>query len=128
MAKKAANAAEATPDRAGVLTTALLRAGTHLGVTQAALAEIIGVSPATVSRMAAGSYRLDPRKKEWEFAALFVRLFRSLDSIVGANDQTARAWLGSENRGLNGIPAELIRRAEGLIRVVQYLDATRGRI
>ncbi|MBI2312796.1 MAG: XRE family transcriptional regulator [Betaproteobacteria bacterium] len=128
MAKRANTAAEAAPARATVLTKALLRAGVHLGVTQAALAEIIGVSPATVSRMAAGSYRLDPRKKEWELAALFVRLFRSLDSIVGADERTAKAWLGSENRGLNGIPADLIRRAEGLIRVVHYLDAARGRI
>ena len=56
---------------------------------------------------------------------LFVRAFRSLDSIVGA-DETARQWLSSENLGLNGRPIDLIGQTEGLVRVVQYLDASRG--
>ena len=30
-----------------------------------------------------GSYALDPTRKEWEFALLLIRAFRSLDSIVG---------------------------------------------
>jgi uncharacterized protein (DUF2384 family) len=52
-------------------------------------------------------------------------VFRSLDSIVG-DEATARKWLASENLGLNGRPIELIRSTEGLVRVVQYLDASRG--
>ena len=58
---------------------------------------------------------------------LFVRVFRSLDSIVG-NEQAARQWLNSENRGLNGRPVDLIRQTEGLVRVVHYLDASRSRV
>jgi uncharacterized protein (DUF2384 family) len=42
------------------------------------------------------------------------------------DETTARKWLNSENRGLNGRPIELIRNTEGLVRVVQYLDASRG--
>jgi uncharacterized protein (DUF2384 family) len=52
-------------------------------------------------------------------------VFRSLDSIVG-DEQTARRWLNSDNRALNGKPIDLIRRTDGLVRVVQYLDASRG--
>ena len=63
--------------------------------------------------------------KEWEFGLLFVRLFRSLDSIVG-EESTARNWLTSDNRGLNGRPLDLISNTEGLVRVVHYLDASRG--
>ena len=63
--------------------------------------------------------------KEWEFGLLFVRLFRSLDSIVG-EESSARKWLDSDNRALNGRPIELISNTEGLVRVVHYLDASRG--
>ena len=87
--------------------------------------DVLGVSPPTVSRLYAGQYQLNQNRKEWDFALLFVRVFRSLDSIVG-DEPTARQWLQSENRGLNAKPIELIRNTEGLVRVVQYLDASRA--
>ena|SRR5271167_2186517 len=116
------------PEPRRILTSAVLRASALLEITQSSLAQILGLSPSTVSRMASGSYALDDQKKEWELGALFVRLFRSLDAVIGCNDATARAWLNGENSGLSGRPIELIRSTEGLVRVVQYLDAARGRI
>jgi len=115
----------AAPDAPTVLTKAVARAAERLGISRALLAKILGVSPPTITRLYNGDYKLDERRKEWEFALLFVRVFRSLDSIVG-NEQTARQWLNSGNRGLNGRPVDLIRQTEGLVRVVHYLDASRG--
>jgi uncharacterized protein (DUF2384 family) len=120
-----ANNLVAKPDPSSVLTKAVARAAERLDISRALLAKILGVSPPTVTRLYSGEYKLDERRKEWEFALLFVRVFRSLDSIVG-NEQTARQWLNSENRGLNGRPVDLIRQTEGLVRVVHYLDASRG--
>lgn len=110
---------------AAVLSKAVGRAAERLDVSKGLLAKIIGVSPPTISRLYSGEYLLDQRRKEWDFALLFVRAFRSLDSIVG-DEQTARKWLNSENLGLNGRPIDLIKNTEGLVRVVQYLDASRG--
>jgi len=120
-AKSAAAAAQAP----AVLSKAVARAAERLNVSRALLARVLGVSPATVTRLYAGDYRLDPNRKEWEFALLFVRAFRSLDSIVG-DEATARSWLRSGNRALNARPIDLIGSTEGLVRVVQYLDASRG--
>jgi hypothetical protein len=53
-------------------------------------------------------------------------VFRSLDAIVGGRDNDMRAWLHSHNRAVNGTPAELMLSAEGLVRVLHYLDANRG--
>ncbi len=116
------------PEPRRVLTGAVLRACALLEITQSGLAQILGLSPSTVSRMASGAYALDMQKKEWELGALFVRLFRALDAVIGCNDSAARVWLNGPNQGLAGRPIDLIRSTEGLVRVVQYLDCARGRI
>ena len=108
-----------------VLSKAVTRAADRLDIPHSLLAKVLGVSPSTVTRLYSGAYQLDQKRKEWEFALLFVRAFRSLDSIVGEVN-AARKWLASKNRGLNGRPIELIGNTEGLVRVVQYLDASRG--
>jgi transcriptional regulator with XRE-family HTH domain len=114
-------------DPATVLSQATIRAARLLGVSQAALADVLGVSAATMSRVASGHKTLEPGSKPWQLAALFVRLFRALDAIVGSDD-AARAWLRGANAGLGGVPMELIRDPAGLSRVVDYLDASRARL
>lgn len=114
-------------NKSTVLTKAVVNTATYLGLPKAGLAHILGVSPATVSRLYAGTYRLSPERKEWEFGVLLVRLFRSLDSIVGGAADDAKKWLASENNAFSGKkPAELIKSTEGLVRVITYLDACRA--
>jgi len=110
-----------------VLTKAVVKTATYLDLPKVKLAHILGVSAATVTRLYANTYLLSPTKKEWDFAVLLVRLFRSLDSIVGGATEDARKWLASENKAFAGRkPAELIESTEGLVRVVTYLDASRA--
>ncbi len=113
------------PEAGVVLAKAVLRAGQRLGLTRKALGEVLGLGPATVSRL--GPRRpLDPDSKEGEIALLLLRAWRSLDALVGGSPAAARAWFQSENRHLGGVPAALCLRLEGLVAVVQYLDALRG--
>ena len=114
------------PVKAGVVTKAVLRASTQLGLTNKVLATVIGLSEATVSRMRAGEYRLQPRHKPFELAVLFVRLYRSLDAIVGGDDAVAGAWLRNRNTALEGEPLALIQTVPELMNVIQYLDARRA--
>ncbi len=119
---------DTAPDPSTTLTKAVVRAAGLLGLTQVALADVLGMSGATASRLVGGSYALQPaRKREWEFALLFVRLYRSLDAIVG-NERDAQTWLRNENLALGQRPVDLIRGAEGLVRVLHYLDASRSRV
>ncbi|HEV8217939.1 MAG TPA: MbcA/ParS/Xre antitoxin family protein [Gemmatimonadaceae bacterium] len=115
------------PEPAPVLAKALLAAAGRIGIRNRQLAAIIGSSEASVSRLQHGR-GLGPDTKEGELALLFLRLYRSLDALVGGDDAKARDWLHSENAHLAGIPAERIRTVEGLVDVVQYLDAMRGRL
>ena len=122
---KTANTQNLKPEASSVLSKAVTRAAERLEISRATLSKILGVSAATVTRLYAGDSTLDQRRKEWEFGLLFVRVFRSLDSIVG-NEETARTWLKSQNFALRGRPIDLICNTEGLVRVTQYLDASRG--
>lgn len=115
-------------EETAVLTKAVTRAARLLGLTQRQVAETLGLSGPTASRLFTGKYRLSPtRAKEWELAILFVRLFRSLDALWG-HEGTARAWLEGYNTALGAAPLDLISSAAGLVRVVDYLDHARGRV
>ena len=116
-----------SPEPSTVLTKAVLGAASRLGLRNRRLAEVIGTSEATVSRLSNGR-SIDPESKHGELALLFVRLYRSLDALVGGDDAQARTWIHAHNIHLGGVPAERIRRVEGLVDVIQYLDAMRGRI
>lgn len=115
------------PEPAPVLAKAVLAAAARLGLRNRQLAAVIGSSEASVSRLQHGR-GLDPDSKEGELALLFLRLYRGLDALVGGDDDKARTWLNAENDHVAGIPAERIRTVEGLVDVVQYLDAMRGRL
>ncbi len=108
-----------------VVTKALIKAAERLEVPNGVLARIIGVSDTTVSRMRNHAL-LIPRDKPFEMAVLFIRLFRSLDALVGGDAKAAQAWLRSPNSAINDTPIEAIQRVAGLMNVIAYLDARRA--
>lgn len=116
-----------SPNAAPVLARAVLNAAERLGLRNRQLALVIGSSEASVSRLQTGR-GLDPESKEGELALLFLRVFRSLDALVGGDDDKARAWLHAHNDHVRGVPAVRMTSVEGLVDVVQYLDAMRGRL
>jgi Protein of unknown function (DUF2384) len=119
------HAAPAASDSA-IVTKAAVRAADKLGLTNKVLARVIGISEASVSRMKKGEFPLEPSQKPFELAVLFVRLYRSLDAVVGGDDAVARAWMANENTALRATPLALIQNVSGLTNVIQYLDARRA--
>jgi hypothetical protein len=109
-----------------VVAKAAIRAAERLDITSKALARILGVSEASISRMKKGEYPLDVTQKPFELAILFIRLYRSLDALVGGDDAVARAWLKNDNTALKHAPIELIQSVAGLANVISYLDARRA--
>ncbi len=115
------------PAEDAVVTKAVQRAALALGLNGRELAAILGVSEAKVSRLGRETL-LDTHKKEFELALELLRLFRSLDALVGGDEQKARAWMHAHNHYLGGVPAELVKSIQGLLGIVEYLDAMRGQI
>lgn len=114
------------PEAGSVLTKAVLRAADRLGLSGRQLAEIVGVSEATVSRWKRGESLLEAGSKPFELAALLVRTFRSLDAITGGDEAVARRWLAAPNTALAARPVERMAQVQGLVDVTTYLDARRA--
>jgi hypothetical protein len=122
---------EQHPEPAAVLTKAVMRAADLLQLNQEELADILHTSAASVSRVFNGSRTIapdGPKGKEGELALLFLRIFRSLDTVVGGDEHKARSWLRAQNRHLGAVPIELMTTITGLVNVADYLDAMRGKI
>ena len=113
----------------GVLVAkAVQRIAEFWNLTNEGLGEILGLSGSTVSRLRNGSWHFQPGTKSFELAQYLLRLFRSLDSLLGSDDAAARSWLASDNRELGGKPIDLIRSIRGLSDVADYVDDYRARV
>ena len=115
-----------SPKEGSVVTKAVLRAAEMTGVSAKVLASVLGVSESEVSRMKQARKDLAPGAKSFDLGVMFLRLFRSLDAIVGGERAVAAAWLKNHNTVLDGRPIEKIQTIAGLTDVIAYLDARRA--
>ncbi|HYN77538.1 MAG TPA: MbcA/ParS/Xre antitoxin family protein [Lamprocystis sp. (in: g-proteobacteria)] len=116
------SAAPSRADPKAVLSKALLNAGRLLGLSQAEIGEVVGKDRTSITR------GLDPASKSGELALLLIRCYRSLYVLVGGESADLRHWMYTQNRDTGGVPAQQVRSVQGLTRVLEYLDAMRGRV
>lgn len=119
---------ELEPDDGKLLTSAVVRIAEFWGLTNGKVGTVLGLSAATVSRLRSGKAELDPASKSFEAAQHLLRLFRSLDALLGSDDMAARAWLATPNVDLDGRPIDLVDSFKGLMTVCDYVDAHRARV
>jgi uncharacterized protein (DUF2384 family) len=111
-----------------VLGEAVSRAASNWKLTDEQLGQIIGISRTSALRLRNGSFKLKRGEKPFELGQYFVRVFRSLDSIMGSDDVASISWLNSHNIDLDRRPIELMRSITGLFRVADYIDGFRARV
>lgn len=111
-----------------VLTSAVAKIADYWGLSNAKLGSVLGLSPATTSRLRSGQAKLDPASKSFEAGQYLLRLFRSLDAMMGSDDKAAKSWLAAPNLDLEARPLELIDSFKGLMTVCEYVDAHRARV
>jgi len=111
-----------------ILAEAVRRIADYWHLTNEGLGEILGLSGSTVSRLRSGTWQFQAVSKSFELAQYLVRLFRSLDSLMGSDDAAARSWLQAENLELAARPLDLMRTIRGLMMVADYVDDYRARV
>ena len=105
-----------------VLAKALLNAGKSLGLSRTELGQVVGKDRTSISR------GISETSKSGELALLFIRCYRSLYVLVGGDNRDMKHWMHTNNLHTGGVPAEQVKTVAGLTRVVEYLDALRGKI
>lgn len=118
-----AQASKQQTDDKALLSKALLNAGKSFGFNQTELADIVGRNRTGLVRDG-----IDPTSKSGELALLFIRLYRSVFALTGGESTAMKHWMNTENRYFEEVPRQLIKSAEGLVRVNHYLDAMRGKV
>jgi hypothetical protein len=113
-----------SPSDGQLLLQAVLRAADELDLSRTALARVLGKDRSTLNR----AKGIDPASKTGELALLLIRLYRSLSVLVGNDRLQLRHWVHTANRHTGGVPADQLQRTEGLVEIVQYLDAMRAPI
>jgi uncharacterized protein (DUF2384 family) len=115
-------------DDGALLATAVGRIAEFWQLTNDMLGDVLGLSPATASRLRNGAWSFAPGTKPFELAQYLVRLFRSLDALMGSDDAAVRSWLAAANADLDGRPIDLVRTIGGLIAVADHVDGYRSRV
>lgn len=110
------------PDAPRVIATAVLNAGKALGLKRDEIGRIVGRDR---SRIRDG---IDPLSPGGQAALLLVRCYRSLYALVDGDPEAMAHWMTTENRGTGGVPRDQVFDLVGLVDVVQYLDAIRGKV
>ena len=116
------------PDRASALTIAVARIAEFWGLSNSRLGVILGLSAPTISRLRRGVSQIDPASKSFEAGQFLLRLFRSLDALLGSDDIAVKSWLETPNLDLGGKPIDRIETIRGLIEVCDYVDFYRARV
>lgn len=111
-----------------VLTKAICNLSKFYSLTGKDLSKIIGISESSASRLGQGIKLISPYTKEGEMALLLLRIYRGLNAMVGNNHEKAKLWLNSQNKYFRNKPIEEMKSIPGLIGVLNYLDAMRGKL
>lgn len=114
-------------DPAAVLAKAVLNAAEQLGLKQAELAAVLGIHRTAISRLKQNP-ALDPKSKQGELALLLIRIARALFALTGGDKDWIKHFMHSPNQVTGGVPAKQIESIQGLVQVLNLVDALRGKI
>lgn len=115
------------PDPKAVLAKALNRAQTAMGIENQQMASILGVNRTTLAR-AYQAQLLDPEQNPGRLAAIVLRIYRSVHTLMGGDTDNMRHWLRTANQAFaEETPLQHMQSVEGLVSVAHYCDAMRGR-
>lgn len=96
------------------------------GLTQQERAAIVGVNRSAISRWS-DSGGLRPESKTGELALLLIRAYRALFALFGGT--VGHATFPAHREPPSGRRAlQQMGQVQGLVRVVEYLDAIRGKV
>ncbi len=114
-------------DPAHVLAKAVFNLLQDMKISKTDFSEIIHQSPNTVTRIFKNQ-SLEPKSAPGELALLLIRMYRALFALNGGNKDAMIHWLNTHNHHIQGVPLIEMKSITGLVKIVNYLDAMRGKV
>ena len=108
--------------RRAVMSRALLRTSSRLGLSRERLARATGLRLAEIASLENEAGELDPLDPRWNAFVQLVRLCWVLDVVAAGDEATMRDWMHGYNRDLKAVPADLIGAERGLDEAIHYLE------
>ena len=99
-----------------VLYKALFNAGEKMGLTNADIADIVGLKKNQMNGV------INPESTSGTLALYLVRSYRSLYSLVGGDKEEMKIWMHGQNSATGGIPAQQVKCITDLVHVMEYLE------
>ena len=106
---------------AAALTLATVQAARGFGLRPRDVAALLGSEAVVADELLAGERMLSPDSEVGARAVMLVRLHRALGDVFGSIEQV-RTWLARREPALEARPIELLRRPEGLERLVGHME------
>ncbi|GAA6136189.1 hypothetical protein NBRC116188_29790 [Oceaniserpentilla sp. 4NH20-0058] len=113
-------------DQEHILAKALIRASEALGLQKKELAEVVGVNPSQISRLQETGIKT--ASKEWEIATYVIRIARGLHALNNGDSKNTQHFMSTYNQILQATPKTEIKRLDGLLRILNFVDAFRGKV
>lgn len=110
-----------------VLGKAIVNASQQLGLKQSEIAAALGMHRTAFSRLKSNP-SLDPDSKQGELALLVIRMARALFALTGGDESWIQRFMHTQNNKTGGIPAQQIATIQGLMTVLRFVDAIRGKV
>ena len=104
-----------------LLCVALFDAKNTLGLTDDEFGAILHLDHASI-RVLLERGTLNFPSREGDIATDVIRIEQALRTMVGNDRGTAQYWVHCHNHHIKGIPVHLMQNAEGLSRVLAYLQ------
>lgn len=106
-------------DRKIVLAKAVLNAAEQLNLDTESLSVILGINLRLSNKP-----ELEPTSEPGNRAILLIRIYRSLYALTGGDLDWMQHFMKSPNTATGGIPSEQVKTYAGLLKVLQFLDAS----
>lgn len=103
-----------------ILTVAIAKVAECWRLSDEQLATILGPD-VPVAGMRSGTAILGRSNPSFVAAQHLVRLFQSLDAVMGGDDEASISWLHTVNLDLGACPIDTMRTPDGLIAAADYV-------
>ncbi len=109
-----------------LLSKALKNSAELLGLNQNDIAAMLKISPSALSKSL--NRGIDPEKLQGRYALLIIKVYRSLNQLLGGNKEQMAKWIRAKLKPFSKSPLEMMSSEIEIVYLNDYLDSMKAKI